>query len=285
LFNEAYIDETLVHKRKCTYKNSNLTEGLKMGFLKTTCGVCNGDAGLTRLRLKQSKVDICSSCLKAAGGISVVNVAKATVEDVRKILQEKAERIGDDPMSKAEGMYGYCKEHNFGSGFNEKQSLKHFTVLQDNLLKGEKVLMTFIGLNDFKSATKHDNNYAYAITSKRIIYGQKKVAGQKFQAVEHGKINDISFKTGVLFGTLEIDTPYEKIKVGLDKGSATHINNKIHEVLDTLKEEFKPVREVQQQVAAALSPADEIKKYKELLDMDAITQEEFDLKKKELLGL
>lgn len=31
--------------------------------------------------------------------------------------------------------------------------------------------------------------------------------------------------------------------------------------------------------------ADEIKKYKELLDMGAITQEEFDKKKKELLGL
>lgn len=31
--------------------------------------------------------------------------------------------------------------------------------------------------------------------------------------------------------------------------------------------------------------ADEIKKYKELLDMGAITQEEFDLKKKQLLGI
>ena len=33
------------------------------------------------------------------------------------------------------------------------------------------------------------------------------------------------------------------------------------------------------------SSADEIKKFKELLDMGAITQEEFDLKKKELLNL
>jgi len=145
--------------------------------------------------------------------------------------------------------------------------------------------MTYIGLNDFQSATKHDNNYAYAITSKRIIYGQKKVAGANFKAVEHGKINDISFETGVLFGTLKIDTPYEKIKVGLDKGSATHINNKIHEVLSELKGESMPVKETQQQVAATLSAADEIKKYKELLDMGAINQEEFDLKKKELLGL
>ena len=31
--------------------------------------------------------------------------------------------------------------------------------------------------------------------------------------------------------------------------------------------------------------ADEIKKFKELLDMGAITQEEFDAKKKQLLGL
>ncbi|MFB8426000.1 PH domain-containing protein [Priestia megaterium] len=256
-----------------------------MGFFKSVCGVCNGEAGMTRLKLKKSKAWICSECLKKAGGIMVVDVGKATVEDVQAILQEKADRIGDDPMSTAEGMYNYCKEHNFGKGFNEKQSLKHFTVLQDNLLKGEKVLMTYIGLNDFQSATKHDNNYAYAITSKRIIYGQKKVAGANFKAVEHGKINDITFETGVLFGTLKIDTPYEKIKVGLDKGSATHINNKIHEVLSELKGELVPVKETQQQVAAALSPADEIKKYKELLDMDAITQEEFDLKKKELLGL
>ena len=36
---------------------------------------------------------------------------------------------------------------------------------------------------------------------------------------------------------------------------------------------------------AALSPADEIKKYKELLDMGVITQEEFDAKKRQLLGL
>ena len=38
-------------------------------------------------------------------------------------------------------------------------------------------------------------------------------------------------------------------------------------------------------VVQQLSPADELKKHKELLDMGVITQEEFDLKKKQLLGL
>ena len=38
-------------------------------------------------------------------------------------------------------------------------------------------------------------------------------------------------------------------------------------------------------VVAALSPAEELKKFKELLDSGIISQEEFDLKKKNLLGL
>ena len=40
-----------------------------------------------------------------------------------------------------------------------------------------------------------------------------------------------------------------------------------------------------QKQESQISVADEIKKFKELLDMGAITQEEFDAKKKQLLGL
>ena len=41
----------------------------------------------------------------------------------------------------------------------------------------------------------------------------------------------------------------------------------------------------QAQVVNQVSAADELKKFKELLDMGVITQEEFDAKKKELLGI
>lgn len=40
-----------------------------------------------------------------------------------------------------------------------------------------------------------------------------------------------------------------------------------------------------QPLQTELSPADELKKYKELLDMGAITQSEFDMKKVQLLNL
>lgn len=41
----------------------------------------------------------------------------------------------------------------------------------------------------------------------------------------------------------------------------------------------------QNAVPSAVSPMDELKKLKELLDMGIVTQEEFDAKKKQLLGL
>ena len=44
-------------------------------------------------------------------------------------------------------------------------------------------------------------------------------------------------------------------------------------------------REESQAQSSSVSVADEIKKFKELLDIGAITQEEFDAKKKELLNL
>ena len=54
------------------------------------------------------------------------------------------------------------------------------------------------------------------------------------------------------------------------------------------KEEFQQEMQAanaQQTAPAAPSAADELKKFKELLDMGAISQEEYDAKKKQLLGL
>ncbi|MEK9197113.1 PH domain-containing protein [Ureibacillus sp. FSL E2-3493] len=257
-----------------------------MGFfdLKAICGVCNEEVGLNRFKIKKSDAWICPSCLKKAGGVTVVNLNKITAEEIQNIIQEKEDKLGDDPMSRAENMYQYCKDNNFGSGFTDKWGVKHFKVLQDNLLRGEKVLMTFIGLHNYISATKHDSNYAYAITNKRILFGQKSLTGEKFKAVQFDKINDITFQKGLVFGILTIDTPQEKFNVGLDAGCATSINNKIHEVFDNLKSASSQGN-IPQATNPSISAADEILKFKKLLDAGILTQEEFEAKKKQLLGI
>lgn len=61
---------------------------------------------------------------------------------------------------------------------------------------------------------------------------------------------------------------------------------KIHEYLNNKLREIKVAKNTPIiQAAPAASAADELKKFKELLDMGVITQEEFDAKKKQLLGL
>lgn len=256
-----------------------------MGFfdLKAICGVCNEEVGLNRFKIKKSNAWLCPSCLKQAGGAMVINVNKTTVEEIQAIIQEKENKLGDDPMSRAENMYSYCKENKFGSGFNEKWGVKHFKILQDNLIRGEKVLMTFIGLHNYISTTKHDSNYAYAITNKRILFGQKSLTGERFKAVNHERINDITFNKGIIFGVLTIDTPQEKFNIALDSASASSINNKIHEVLDSLKS--SNTSEGSSMSVGNNSAADEILKFKELLDSGIITKEEFEAKKRQLLGL
>lgn len=55
------------------------------------------------------------------------------------------------------------------------------------------------------------------------------------------------------------------------------INKKIREI--KTNKNFSPV------IAQQISPADELKKFKELMDLGIITEEEFNTKKKEILGL
>ena len=58
------------------------------------------------------------------------------------------------------------------------------------------------------------------------------------------------------------------------------------EVANITDEEFKQMQEASAKSSAnAVSSADELKKFKELLDMGVISQEEFEAKKKQLLGL
>ena len=58
------------------------------------------------------------------------------------------------------------------------------------------------------------------------------------------------------------------------------------DIKELSEEEFKALQTAKNNSSApAVSAADELKKFKELLDAGVITQEEFDAKKKQLLGL
>ena len=57
------------------------------------------------------------------------------------------------------------------------------------------------------------------------------------------------------------------------------------DVISITEEEVENLSKTQDTKQTNISQADELKKFKELLDNGVITQEEFDAKKKQLLGL
>lgn len=69
------------------------------------------------------------------------------------------------------------------------------------------------------------------------------------------------------------------------KGKSAEIAEKVVEFINQKIREYKTNKNGSTTVIQQTSAADELKKYKELLDLGIITQEEFDAKKKQLLGL
>lgn len=181
-------------------------------------------------------------------------------------------------MKTAEEMYRYCLDNNYGEGFNKRWGLKHFKVIEDNLTPDEEVLMTFIGLHNYISTTKHDSNYAYAITNKRIIMAQKKLIGENVKLVLLDNLNDVSLQTGIVFGIINFDTIKEEFNVAVAKNHARPIFDNLHSILFSKKDKKD------EKDAASSSIVEQLKGLKELLDNGILTQEEFEQQKQKILN-
>lgn len=191
-----------------------------------------------------------------------------------------------NPMVTGKGMYefalknGFCKGFKLFTGYYIK---KHFNVLAKNLVEDEIPIMTFMGIHDKKlNKGFGKGQYAYALTNKRFIYGQKGLFSETFEYLKIEHIDYISFKKGWLYREFDIVT-YRQFVCFCVLHNRDQLLNKM------LQEEFHNLKEKQNNSnnssIESLSNADEIRKYKRLLDDGIITQEEFDTKKKELLGL
>ena len=126
------------------------------------------------------------------------------------------------------------------------------------------------------------------------------VAGKEY---DYTRLNDIEITKAPIisaYGIMELRLDDKTVPVPFAKADLHKLRTAVQEtkhIISTLKKskvaETVPEdgRGAGQEVAAnsnnsvKLDPYEEMKKLKELLDLDIITQEEFDRKKKELLGL
>jgi hypothetical protein len=123
-----------------------------------------------------------------------------------------------------------------------------------------------------KIELKLENDGISLKKSGRLIGWNK---GEKF--VEYEDITGIEFKKGVIWGDLEIHTSGMKIEVERVK------KNEGDAFVTVLRNKLKETREQKYEKSENISPMDEIKKAKELLDAGAITEEEYEEIKKKYL--
>ena len=159
---------------------------------------------------------------------------------------------------------------------------KAFCEIEKMLRPDEDVLFAFTG----SSAVRKNNSMLFAVgvalTNQRLLIGGQIKGFLKVsytaQSFNIENINAISQSWSAIGGYLIIDTLGDDIRIGEPERDV--VNSIIADnVLQSLKSP-KSAAVIQQS-----SAADELKKFKELLDMGVITQEEFDVKKKQLLGL
>ena len=192
----------------------------------------------------------------------------------------------------AEGMYLWAKNNEYYSAVSDNWSLKHFKIIEQSLMPEENVLVTFHGFKivtlhgskNVKSTSRHDNCYAFAITNKRVVMGQKQLIGEKLHSVYLDNINDISLSTGMVRGSITFDTIKETFSVQVPATSAKSLNSKIHEAIEGLKNTSNS-NVVPTNTPSLTSDADELLKFKQLLDTGVINQDEFNVKKRQLLGM
>ncbi|MCL2379532.1 MAG: PH domain-containing protein [Coriobacteriia bacterium] len=200
--------------------------------------------------------------------------------------QESADVVATGSPRTAAEMWQYCEKYELASGVSQAKGLRNFTLIENSLNDDEKVLTCFCGLHNYVSMTEHDNNYSYAVTSKRIVMAQDRMLGENFNSVSLDNVNSTSLGTKLLMGIVRVDTLGGGFSVGLNNDAAKLVSEKLHEALAVVKKADEPVPAATAAApTAAVDIAAEIKKFEELLYARLITQEEFDAKRKQLLGL
>ena len=110
---------------------------------------------------------------------------------------------------------------------------------------------------------------------------QNRVIGEHVLVVSLRNVNDVFMKTGIVWGTLTIDTRDEIFNIAIDKNSIRNIHEMVTSKLFEYTENLH--KNVVDDANPTNSAVDELIKWKNLMDQGIITEEEFERKKFEIL--
>lgn len=115
----------------------------------------------------------------------------------------------------------------------------HSKVIEKHLNPNEEVLYVFAAQKGFSSFDIF-STYVIALTNKRIILAQKRVLfGYTFLTITPDMFNDLTVKSGILWGKVYIDTIKEvTVLSNISKSALNEIETEITEYMMSEKRKY-----------------------------------------------
>lgn len=137
-------------------------------------------------------------------------------------------------------VYEMVKGHKQKYGGTISWRLKaHSKVVERHLNPGEDVLYAFACQKGYSSFSIF-NTYVVALTTKRIIIAQKRLLwGYLFLSITPDMFNDLTVKTGLIWGKVVIDTIKEEaVFSNVSKKAVSEIETRISEYMMQEKKKY-----------------------------------------------
>ena len=253
-----------------------------MGFfdLKVKCAACDKEVGLNRYQIDKN-VWLCPNCFKQAGGVqNFIKMKNMTIEQIKELVLTNKQKLENFNATKKVGSYFYIDEVN-------KQ-----WVIPKGAISGR-----------IKNATIY--NYSDIISFELLEDGSSVATGGTGKALAGGILfGGVGALVGGVTGKKKIKNTCSllQIKITVDNSdkAVEYINlinvetkkdgivyksaySMAQEILSILEKIYNSSADKSKNNTEISSIADEILKFKNLLDSGVITQEEFEKKKNELL--
>lgn len=251
-----------------------------MGLLgkKEACGICGGKTGILSINVNDGK--ICRDCTKSIGGTFGININSFDdFHQYRESLKDNEILLNTFMITNKENPYIFIDTKN-----------KLFKIGKKNAVNSNKVfhfneLIDYEYVEDGETITK--GGIGSAVVGGALFGAVGAIVGgttgkKKTKPVVTDMHIRISLNnkwiSNMTIELLSSETKKSSMTYGLMKSSSERIIS----LLDLIVRQSENVTDPVQNTS---SVADEILKFKNLLDIGAITLEEFEAKKKQLLNL
>ncbi|WP_342512300.1 SHOCT domain-containing protein [Sporosarcina sp. FSL K6-1522] len=251
--------------------------------MSNLCAICNsGTTFLFRRKIANNEV-VCEDCFKKAKTLTTKQVIKLKTVTADEIRQSISDTVGNAVMNfiptKVIGTAIQFDDENkrllIPSSFGNDNIYKYDDIVSYELLEDDEVVTS--------------GGLGRAAIGGMLFGGAGAVVGAVTGRKNKGVCNSLGIKLTLNnMSQPVVYIPFILTKTKTDSDAYKAAASQAQECLSVLQlicnQQEAPASNSRNDNAAG-SAADEIKKFKELLDDGILTQEEFDAKKKELLGL